>query len=71
MATTHVELRLVWPVLAPDSHKLFAARELRVKQRIERVVEYMRHLTRRSAQVVQDRHVVQERDYGRHDHLVL
>ena len=71
MATTHVELRLVWPVLAPDSHKLFAARELRVKQRLERVVEYMRHFPRRRAQAVQDRHVVQERDHGRDDYLVL
>ena len=71
MATTHIELRLVWPVLAPDRHKLFAACELRVKQRIERVVEYLRHLARRHAQVVQDRHIVKERDYGRNDHLVL
>jgi hypothetical protein len=39
---THVELRLVWPVLTPDRHELFVARELRVKQRLERVVEYIR-----------------------------
>jgi hypothetical protein len=68
---THVELRLVWPVLAPDRHELFAARELRVEQRLERVVKYMRHFARRGAQAVQDRHVVQERDYGRDDYLVL
>jgi hypothetical protein len=70
-ATTHVELRFVWPVLAPDRHELFAARELRVKQRLERVIKYMRHFARRGAQVVQDRHVVEERDYGRDDYLVL
>ena len=49
MATTYVELRLVWPVLAPDRHKLFASCKLRVKQRLERVVEYLRHFARRRA----------------------
>jgi hypothetical protein len=68
---THVELRLVWPVLAPDRDELFSPRELRVKQRLERVVEYMRHFARRGAQAVYDRHVVQECDYGHDDDLVL
>ena len=71
MKTTHVELRLVWPVLATDRHELFAARELRVEERLERVVEYVRHFARRGAQAIQDRHVVQERDYRRDDYLVL
>jgi hypothetical protein len=31
----------------------------------------MRHFARRSAQALQDLHVVQERDYGRDDDLVL
>ena len=69
--TTHVEPRLVWPVLSPNWHELFVARELRVEQRLERVVEYMRHFARRGAQAVQDRHVIQERDYGCDDELVL
>ncbi len=69
--TTHVEPRLVWPVLGSNWHELFVARELRVEQRLERVVEYVRHFARRGAQAVQDRHVVQERDYGCDDELVL
>ena len=34
----YVEIHLTWLVLAPDQHKLFAARELRVEQRFEEVV---------------------------------
>lgn len=51
-ATTHVELCLVWPVLASDRHELFTARKFGVEQRLERVVEYMRHFARRGAQAV-------------------
>jgi hypothetical protein len=48
-AMTHVELRLV---LAPNRHKIFAARKLRVEQRLERMVKYMRYFTWRGVQVV-------------------
>ena len=60
---TYVEPRLVWPVLAPDRHKLFATCKLGVKQRLERVVEYMSHFARRGAQAVQDRLIIQECDF--------
>ena len=49
-ARTHVEIRLVWPVLAPDWHELFAVRELRVEQHLGRAIEYMRHFARRGIQ---------------------
>jgi hypothetical protein len=68
---THVELRLLWPVLGSHQHELFAPRELRVKQCLERVVEYMCHFAWRGAQAVYDRYIIQQRDYGRDDYLVL
>lgn len=68
---THVKFFLVRPIVAPDRYEPFLTRELGIEQRLERVVEYSRHLARRCVQRVQHGDVVQVGDHGRHHHLEL
>lgn len=75
-----MKFRLVRPILAPARRKplrlLVLARnqqrhQLGVKQRLERMIKNTRHLSRRRAQPVQNRDVVQKRDHGRDQHPML
>lgn len=61
---THVKLRRVRPVLAPDGHKRLIACKRGVKQRLERVVEYTRDLAGARGQLREDGRVGEQRDYG-------